>query len=674
MKSNKSKPYVKIIGLVLLTVAMLSNSTFATQEIWLVAQEYDKDIPGPDGTVIDTVHMWGFAQADAGFNPPVGGFAPSSPGPLIDIPSDNGGVGPALVVHLRNDLPVTTSIMIPGLIASNQQPVRFAAGDFTPDAGKNAPDTGLPRSRIRSFAAECAPSGTVDYTYDTVPAGSYIYHSGTHLAVQVQMGLYGAIRKMHDDVTMEAYPGVVVDDNVQLFFSEIDPYFHNLIANNLYNPQTTSGSGLYYNPSVNAETTSTFDYKPKYFLINGEPYNTSHTFTAPGIPVNESLLVRMYNCGLQTRVPTLDEYLTLVSEDANALPFSIDKYSILLPAGKTKDAIWVPSSEGNHPLFDRTLATTTANKQDGGMLTYLNALAPIAGAPVAVDDGPFNLQEDSNYVSVSSVLANDTVTPLAPLEAVLEHAPQFGMVSFALDGTYTYTPNPNFSGADSFTYRARLTGTNVYSNIATVYFTVSPVNDAPVAQPDSYTVYDGQTNIVGAANGVLANDSDVDGDALTTQLVNAPSSGTLVLNADGSFQYTPNANTTADSFSYMAVDTNAVPSAVAVVTLTIIPSVNEPPVAVKDHVNVDINGSITFSVTYNDYDVDGSIVPSTITIVNPPVRGGNLQLELSGGVPTGRVIYAPPRNFVGSDVFTYTVEDNLGAVSNAAYVRLNVKR
>ncbi len=90
--------------------------------------------------------------------------------------------------------------------------------------------------------------------------------------------------------------------------------------------------------------------------------------------------------------------------------------------------------------------------------------------------------------------------------------------------------------------------------MATVTINVTPVNDAPVAAPDSCTI-DEDTTLTVPASGVLANDSDADGDTPTAVLVSGPSHGTLTLNADGSFAYTPNANFNGtDSFIYTPND------------------------------------------------------------------------------------------------------------------------
>lgn len=87
------------------------------------------------------------------------------------------------------------------------------------------------------------------------------------------------------------------------------------------------------------------------------------------------------------------------------------------------------------------------------------------------------------------------------------------------DGTFTYTPNANYFGADSFTYVAR--DAEFDSNLATVNITITPVNDAPVATNDSVTLDEDTT----ATIAVLANDSDIEGAALTPSLVSGPANG-----------------------------------------------------------------------------------------------------------------------------------------------------
>src|SRR5438093_13555294 len=103
-----------------------------------------------------------------------------------------------------------------------------------------------------------------------------------------------------------------------------------------------------------------------------------------------------------------------------------------------------------------------------------------------------------------------------------------------------------------------------------VALTINPVNDAPVAVNDSFTT-DEDTALTVTAPGVLANDTDVDGNSLTAVVVTGPSHGALTLAADGSFTYTPAGNFNgADSFTYKAND-GLLDSNVATVALTINP-------------------------------------------------------------------------------------------------------
>src|SRR5207253_454100 len=124
-----------------------------------------------------------------------------------------------------------------------------------------------------------------------------------------------------------------------------------------------------------------------------------------------------------------------------------------------------------------------------------------------------------------------------------------------------------------------------------VSISVTPVNDAPVAVNDSYTTAE-DTPLTVAAPGVLGNDTDVEGAWRTTVQVAGPSHGTLSLNANGSFTYTPAANYNgADSFTYKANDGSA-DSNVATVSLTVT-AVNDAPVAVNDSYTTAEDTSLT---------------------------------------------------------------------------------
>ena len=131
--------------------------------------------------------------------------------------------------------------------------------------------------------------------------------------------------------------------------------------------------------------------------------------------------------------------------------------------------------------------------------------------------------------------------------------PANGTVSINPDGTVKYTPNPNFNGTDSFTYVVQ--DGNGGEDNATVTVTVSPVNDAPVANDDNTTTQqDTPVDI-----DVLANDSDEDNDTLSVKSgsLSTPANGTVSINPDGTVKYTPNQNFVGtDTFTYVVQDGN----------------------------------------------------------------------------------------------------------------------
>jgi VCBS repeat-containing protein len=168
-------------------------------------------------------------------------------------------------------------------------------------------------------------------------------------------------------------------------------------------------------------------------------------------------------------------------------------------------------------------------------------------------------------------------------------------------GSFTYEPDANFNGSDSFTYRANDGVAD--SNVATVTITVNAVNDAPVAADDAYST-DEDTTLTVAAPGVLGNDSDVDGDALEAVLVDDVAHGTLTLNADGSFSYEPDPNFNgSDSFTYKAND-GVADSNVATVTITVDAVNDAPAVDAGDDVSGAEGSTIALDGTVSDVEGD----------------------------------------------------------------------
>jgi large repetitive protein len=316
----------------------------------------------------------------------------------------------------------------------------------------------------------------------------------------------------------------------------------------------------------------------------------------------------------------------------------------------------------NADFFGVDTFTYVANDgtADGNLATVTITVDPVNDSPVAVNDS-YTMDEDTSLDG--NVLDNDTDPDGDTLTATLVGGPLNGSLVLNADGTFTYTSNENFNGLDGFSYLVSDGHGN--SQVATVTISINPVNDAPVAASDEYTTAE-DTPLVIAAPGILENDSDVDGDPLTAVVVSGPANGSLELNADGSFTYTPSENFNGtDSFSYLANDGQA-DSEVATVTITVTP-VNDDPVAVDDAYEVNEDETLTVDVAggvlANDTDVDGD--PLTVSLVSGPANG-SLTLNADGSFE-----YTPTSNFNGSDTFTYSVSDGTATAEATVTIAVN---
>jgi len=332
------------------------------------------------------------------------------------------------------------------------------------------------------------------------------------------------------------------------------------------------------------------------------------------------------------------------------LPAQVLTFSLVgAPDGAAIDAetgvfTWTPSEEQGPGVYtftvkvcDDTDPTPLCDEQEVTLtVTEVNT------APVAQDLTATTSEEipvDVTLVATDAEGDELTYTIVAQ--------PAHGTVTL-VGTTATYTPELDFNGEDSFTYKAN--DGLVDSNIATVTITIAPVNDAPVAVDDEYTVAENETLTI-TAPGVLRNDSDVDGDTLTAILVDTVSNGTLTLNADGSFTYTPNEyfNGT-DSFTYKAKDA-VLESDLAVVTITVTP-VNDWPIANDDFYEVltgtELIKDAAEGVLANDVLLDPDEEVS-IQILEEP-QHGTLSMN-----DDGSFTYTPNAGYMGTDTFRYMV-------------------
>jgi RHS repeat-associated protein len=289
---------------------------------------------------------------------------------------------------------------------------------------------------------------------------------------------------------------------------------------------------------------------------------------------------------------------------------------------------------GSETTSDRFSFTVTDGV--GGTIettTFNIAINPVNDAPVANPDSYNTFRNTTLNIPATGVLNNDTDAENEPLTAVIETNPSNGNLTLNSDGSFSYTPNTDFVGTDNFTYRAN-DGTVNSDNFATVSINVLAGNTPPVANPDSY-ILDEDTILTIDAPGVKGNDTDAENDSLTVNLVSTVAKGTLTLNPDGSFNYTPEANFFGlDSFTYKVNDGLA-DSNVTTVTLTVNP-INDAPVVQNAIAPVTVdedapNTVIDISNVFTDVDGDAialSIFANNNTgLVTATLDGNNLILD-----------------------------------------------
>ncbi|MBC7817586.1 MAG: tandem-95 repeat protein, partial [Planctomycetaceae bacterium] len=282
-----------------------------------------------------------------------------------------------------------------------------------------------------------------------------------------------------------------------------------------------------------------------------------------------------------------------------------------------------------------------------GTGTYTINLTDINESPTA-HAASFSTDED---VALDGSLSGSDVEG-SELSFVLVTGPADGSLTLNADGTFSYAPNTNFNGSDSFSFRTN--DGSLDSTPATVSLSITAVNDAPTANAASFS-----TDEDVALNGSLSG-SDIEGSALSFVLVTGPADGSLSLHADGTFSYAPNTNFNgSDSFSFHTND-DSLDSTPATVSLNIA-AVNDAPTANATSFSTDedvvLNGSLSGS------DVEGSEL--SFMLVTGPANG-SLTFNANGTFS-----YSPNANFNGSDSFTFSTNDG-SLDSTPAMVSLSI--
>ncbi|MGJ8639360.1 MAG: tandem-95 repeat protein [Opitutaceae bacterium] len=425
--------------------------------------------------------------------------------------------------------------------------------------------------------------------------------------------------------------GADIDGDALIFTLATPPIHGDVVINTL--------GAFTYTPSEDFNGVDTFTFTVSDEEVASEEVTVSLTL----LPVNDA--PEADDQSFETiEDSTLNAVITVDDVDGDALDFSLlaspQQGSVTVQA----DGLFTYAPGQDYVGAD----SFSVEVSDGSETIIVNiSVSVTAGndAPVA-QELSFTINEDGNLVD--ELLAEDVDGD--SLTYVINSLPQNGelrnggnRVEFAdlpleiVGNEFSYLPAPNFYGSDNFSFFAKDGSAN--SNIAIVTLVVVPVNDAPVVVIASFSnaediLIDGQ--LLGA---------DVDGDALTFELVENASNGTVQVGADGLFAYSPNTDFNgSDSFTYRASDGEIVSEA-ATVELTVA-AVNDAPIASSEVVSLDEDTTLDVELVGEDVDLD----TLTFSITIFPLNG-----SISGVAPN--LTYTPNANFYGSDSFAFTVAD-----------------
>jgi VCBS repeat-containing protein len=433
-----------------------------------------------------------------------------------------------------------------------------------------------------------------------------------------------------------------------------DPLSAMVLTQPAHGTATRNASGtITYAPSHDYNGADSFTYK----VTDGVGGSAVGTVTVTVRPVNDPPVAEAdrfdtnEDTALVVGAPGVLANDTDVDGDALTAQLTQDVAHGTLTLLADGSFTYVPSADFNGTDSFKYVARDATTASSEVVVTI--DVAAVNDAPAAVADAYGTNEDEALAVPVPGVLANDHDVDSAVIIAAVGTGPAHGALELAVDGSFLYTPQANFNGNDSFTYRA--SDESLESGETAVTIFVAPVNDPPVAAADSYTT-DEDVQLIVDAPGVLANDSDVDGDALQAHLSDPPSHGDVSLFTDGSFIYTPapNYNGT-DSFTYDLSDSNEVVLGI-VVTITIAP-VNDPPTADDDSYTAQIGATLNVGapgVLANDFDDSGSLTAVLVTGASSGALGFNAD---------GSFTYTTTRTTAGTDSFTYKVTD--GTVDSA---------
>ena len=403
---------------------------------------------------------------------------------------------------------------------------------------------------------------------------------------------------------------------------------------------TVAGDSVTYTPDTDFHGVDAFTYT----VSDGNGGTDAALVTITVEPTNDPPVAQDDSGATQESVPVSVDVLVNDSDpDGDSLTIeSVTQPSSGSAAIDGNSVTYTPAPGFNgsdtftYTIGDGAGGTSTA--------TVVVAVAVVNGPPIALDDVSSTVEDAPVTVRV---LPNDSDPDGDSLSIQSVTQPEHG-TAVPSGTSILYTPSPNYSGPDAFTYT--ISDGNGGTATATVVIDVVPANDPPSAQGDIQTTTEDSSVTVA----VLSNDSDPDGDPLVVESIGQPAHGTVVNNGD-SIEYTPDAGFSGvDTFTYVTSDGQG-GTDTAVVTV-VVGTLNDPPSAQDDSASTNEDTLVSIPVLENDQDPDGDFL--LVETFSQAANGTVLNTR------TG-VSYIPNPGFQGLDTFTYAVSDGNGGTDTA---------
>ncbi|WP_235281965.1 Ig-like domain-containing protein [Thalassotalea sp. ND16A] len=506
-------------------------------------------------------------------------------------------------------------------------------------------------------------TGWIDYTPSLNFAGetSFTYTVNDNLGLSSNEATVTLqLSPLNDAPEAEGQSLVTVEDialDITLTGTDVDN--DNLTYTLVIAPQNGSLSGtgenLTYTPNADYNGSDSFTFK----VFDGVIDSTVAIVNIEVTPVNDPPKALPQSLETAEDMPLA---IILTGEDAEN---DILTYTIVSTpdngqlTGTAPNLVYTPSADFNGN--DSFIFRVNDSLQDSVLATVSIVVNPLNDAPVAVDDSYIVDEGASLTVGIMTALTSNDSDIDSAFTALLVTQPSNGSVTLNNDGSFTYHHDGSETTSDSFTYK--INDGELDSNIATVTFSVTPVNDPAVISGGATGTSSGDSGET-TSGALMVEDDDANEAIFTEQQNTAGEHGQFSVDANGDWQYVINEDNSAivaltdgetltETFVVTSIDGTEM-----LVTITIT-GVNDAPVALDDFVTVDEDSAINVVVLANDSDLDSA----EISVVSASTSQGTVTI-----FDDGQLVFTPEADFYGEAIIDYIITDGSSMASAQVFI------